>query len=153
MRKLIKNRKGTAEVIGTIMFIVILLFFFTNVYLWHDAATRDANELFVKKMNAGMSISFSGTNVIVNATSSDVKLSRLWIDTSSNHVYVDLGSKGVQVSPGDTHALVFVFDGGNSNTDGSVKFDPSGNTIYVHYTLGSSPRFTIVNTLGVAVYT
>ena len=29
MMKLLQNRKGTAEVIGTIMFIVIMLFFFT----------------------------------------------------------------------------------------------------------------------------
>ena len=51
MRIFIKNRKGTAEVIGTIMLIIILLFFFTNVYLWHDAATKDANQLYVKQIH------------------------------------------------------------------------------------------------------
>ncbi len=52
LKRLIKNRKGTAEVIGTIMFIVILLFFFTNVYLWHDAATKEMNDMYVEKINA-----------------------------------------------------------------------------------------------------
>ena len=95
MKRFRKNRKGTAEVIGTIMFIVILLFFFTNVYLWHDAATKDTNELYVKKMNAGMSISFDdNNNVTLTATSSEITLSRLWIDTGSvsggsSHVYVN----------------------------------------------------------------
>jgi predicted transporter len=58
LRRLIKNRKATAEVIGSIMFIVILLFFFTNVYLWHDAAVKQMNDLYVNKMNAGMEVKF-----------------------------------------------------------------------------------------------
>ena len=74
MLKIFGNRKGTAEVIGTMMFIVILLFFFTNVYLWHDAATKDANQLAVQKMSAGMSINYDNINnqVIVSASSSKV---------------------------------------------------------------------------------
>ena len=45
LKKLLNNKKGTAEVIGSVMFIVILLFFFTSVYLWHDAAVKDMNDL------------------------------------------------------------------------------------------------------------
>ena len=56
MKNFRKNCKGTAEVIGTIMFIMILLFFFTNVYLWHDAATKDANQLNLQKINSSFSI-------------------------------------------------------------------------------------------------
>ena len=49
--RLLKNKKGTAEVIGSVMFIVILLFFFTNVYLWHDAATKEMNQMYVDRIN------------------------------------------------------------------------------------------------------
>jgi len=156
LKKLFRNRKGTAEVIGTIMFIVILMFFFTNVYLWHDAATKDMNELYVKKMNAGMSISFDSSNnqVIVKATASDVKLSRLWIDTSSIHVYANL-PLNLYVAPGDTNALTFTFNNpAPPNSDGSVIVDsPNGNTINVRCAYDQSVRFTIVNTLGITVST
>ena len=49
IKRLLKNKKGTAEVIGSVMFIVILLFFFTNVYLWHDAAVKEMNDLVRSK--------------------------------------------------------------------------------------------------------
>ena len=57
IRRLLKNKKGVAEVIGSVMFIVILLFFFTNVYLWHDAATKEMNDLYVQKINSPITIS------------------------------------------------------------------------------------------------
>ena len=155
--KLIKNKKGTAEVIGTIMFIVILLFFFTNVYLWHDAASKDMNELYVKKMNAGMSISFDSAKnqVVVNATSSTITLSRLWIDSSIAHVYADLTSNNVQVTPGGEHSLTIMFTSGQPQSDGSVQYeyDLQSNLLTIHYYVPQNPHFTIVNTLGVAVST
>jgi hypothetical protein len=153
LKRFLKNRKGTAEVIGSVMFIVILLFFFTNVYLWHDAATRDVNSLNVKKLNAGMSISLDGDQVVVKATSSDVKLSRLWIATSSNHVFVKL--ENVKVPSGDTNAIVFTFVAGSVAPDNSVNFQvesPTAITVYYN-SFDSHVGFTIVNTLGVAVKT
>lgn len=160
MIRIFRNRKGTAEVIGTIMFVVILLFFFTNVYLWHDAASKDENQIYVEKVNAGMSINFDSSNnqVIVNATSSQVTLSVLWIDTNAAHVYVDLGN--ISVAPGDANAITIDFVGGQYSVDNSGAFyttcQPQGNSANaynVYYTLPSSPVFTIVNTLGVAVST
>ncbi len=157
MRKLIRNRKGTAEVIGTIMFIMILLFFFTNVYLWHDAATKDMNQMYVEKMSAGMSISFDSSNnqVIVNSTSSQITLSMLWIDTNSAHVYANLTSSTIQVAPGDANAVSFTFVGGSINPDGSVTCSQGSqtNTYEIHYSLPQNPKFTILNTLGVIVST
>ncbi len=93
MRIFIKNRKGTAEVIGTIMFIVILLFFFTNVYLWHDAATKDGNQLYMKQIHSTFKIEQIGASINITANGgSDIVLSRLWIvdETNSNHLYADL---------------------------------------------------------------
>jgi hypothetical protein len=51
LKRFIKNKKGTAEVIGSV-FIIILIFFFTNVCLCHDAATKEMNDLQVQKINS-----------------------------------------------------------------------------------------------------
>ena len=159
LKRFIKSRKGTAEVIGTILLIVILLFLFTNVYLWHDAATKDMDELHVKQMSAGMGIVFNSTQVTVTATASEVTLSMLWIDTSSSHVYVNLTLLNVQVAPGAANAVTFTFNGGNPISDGNGGFyvlssyNKQSNIITVQYSLPQDPKFTIVNELGIAVST
>ena len=64
-KRLLRNRKGTAEVIGSVLFIVILLFFFTNVYLWHDAATKEMNDLYVEKLNSLIKVNVLSTSPLV----------------------------------------------------------------------------------------
>jgi len=85
--KLLKNKKGTAEVIGTMLFIIILLFFFTNVYLWHDAATKQMNNIYVQKINSPITVSIESANpsqLYVNNTGGiDATVSMLWIDVKS----------------------------------------------------------------------
>ena len=153
MKKLIKNRKGTAEVIGTIMFIVILLFFFTNVYLWHDAATKDANELYLKKMSSSFSIEqINGNGFVVTADGgSDIVLSRLWIvedGASGNHLYADLAN--AHVAAGTSFTITFA-NGNNPSPIGQVDADPpQGNTILVYYAPQQSVKCTVINTLGIA---
>jgi len=139
------------------MFIMILLFFFTNVYLWHDAATKDADQLYVEKMNAGMSISFdnSSKQVIVNATSSEITLSMLWINSDSANVHVYANLTNVPVSPGDDNAITITFnkEGLPMNQDGAVPWVRHGNTIQIANSLPLNVTFTLVNTLGVMVST
>jgi hypothetical protein len=91
LKRLIKNRKGTAEVIGSIMFIVILLFFFTNVYLWHDTATKEMNDMYVEKINTPITVTVSltadGSNfnlTVTNTGGMDAQLTMLWIDIKSS---------------------------------------------------------------------
>lgn len=107
-KKMIRNRKGTAEVIGSIMFIVILLFFFTNVYLWHDSATKEMNDLYVEKVNSPITVTIQSTSPfkldVTNVGGEAATLSRLWIDEKStvsgvpdtNHFSIDLQSKIVR---------------------------------------------------------
>lgn len=52
--KLLKNKKATAEIVGTALFLVILFFFFTNVFLWHDRATREMDQVTADKMNSAV---------------------------------------------------------------------------------------------------
>jgi hypothetical protein len=136
LKRLIKNRKGTAEVIGSIMFIVILLFFFTNVYLWHDAATKEMNDMYVEKintpitvtvsLNAGGSLNLNYLNV-TNKGGTDAQLTMLWVDLKS-------GSGG----PDQMH----------SNYTLSNKV-PAGSSILIlsHYSSGKV-SFKVVTTLG-----
>lgn len=107
MRKFLRNRKGTAEVIGSVMFIVILLFFFTNVYLWHDAATKEMNQLYVDKINTPVRIDgySAGQLTVTNTGGMDTTISRVWLISGSGpsqiHAYNDpntLVSAGKQTS-------------------------------------------------------
>ncbi len=80
LKRFLKNRRGTAEIIGSALFIVIILFFFSNVYLWHDQATREMNNVLLERMNA--SVSMVATDEGVNVTNNGgvtFALSRLWI--------------------------------------------------------------------------
>jgi len=86
MLRIIRNKKGTAEVVGTIMAIVILLYFFTNVYLWNDAATKQMDQMYADKMNTQIKVTLTGDNsnlTITNIGGSDVQLAMLWTDVGS----------------------------------------------------------------------
>jgi hypothetical protein len=153
MKSILKNRKGTAEVIGTIMFIVILLFFFTNVYLWHDAATKDANQLYLKQINSRFTIEQNAGTITVTADGgSSIMLSRLWIveaGASGNHLYADLGN--AYVAAGTSFTITFASDTSFCNSPDQVVADPpQGNSILVYYAAQQSVTCTVMNTLGVA---
>jgi len=90
-KKFLKNRRGTAEIIGSALFIVIILFFFSNVYLWHDQATREMNNALLERMNA--SVRMVATDEGINVTNNGgvtFALSRLWILDVSQHYYANL---------------------------------------------------------------
>ena len=143
---------------------MILLFFFTYVYVWHDQNVKQMNNMYVEKMNAGMQLTSSGSGqsiaLTVTATGSNVELSRLWIDSDSNHVYVSLESAQIHVAPGAGNVTI-QFGGGNAASDGyggwnaTCTYDQLSKTITVDYTLptDSTLTFTVVNTLGIAAST
>ena len=92
-KRLLRNKKGTAEVIGSVMFIVILLFFFTNVYLWHDAATKQMNDLQVQRINSQIDVSVlpvSNTQYYITITDTggvDATIATLWVIEKSTVIY------------------------------------------------------------------
>jgi hypothetical protein len=139
LRKFLNNRKGTAEVIGSVMFIVILLFFFTNVYLWHDAATREMNNLYVEKINSPITISVTGSPYQLNVTNKggiDVKLSILWVDVKSHsagsadrfHGYFNLTLSGI-VIPAGSSRIVTWNSAGTRNSDGVAYAPQTGDNV------------------------
>jgi hypothetical protein len=93
LSKLLRCRRGTAEVVGSIMFLLIMMFFFTNVFLWHDTATREMDGVTSEKLNSSISVEVIAMNVtappdcrlkVTNNGGVGVELSRYWIN-------VDLG--------------------------------------------------------------
>jgi hypothetical protein len=87
-KKLLNNKRGTAEVVGSVMFIVILLFFFTNVYLWHDAAVKEMNDLYAEKLNSQISIvgyvPDSDSLLVKNNGGVDATIECFWINHGIN---------------------------------------------------------------------
>jgi hypothetical protein len=114
----LKNKNGTAEVIGTVLFLVILIFFFSNVYLWHDAATKQMDDLFVQKINSPITISImDNSNLmnnyypslnVTNRGGMDATLSVLWVDVEpannavSYHGYYNLTQLNKVISAGSS---------------------------------------------------
>jgi hypothetical protein len=112
IKRLLKNKNGTAEVIGTVLFLVILIFFFSNVYLWHDAATKEMDDLFVQKINSPITISVMDNTYyqlnVTNRGGMDATLSVLWVDVEpannaiSYHGYYNLTQLNKVVSAGSS---------------------------------------------------
>jgi hypothetical protein len=155
LRKLLRNHRGTAEVIGTIMMVMILLFFFTNVYVYHATAVKQMNELNLKKLSAQMDMNYADGELNVTAEDAKVTLARLWIKMDGDHVFADLEQFKIQVMPGDNNYVTIRFSPGNVRDDGygalfvNAAYD-GGRTITVYCSLPASPSFTMVNTLGIA---
>jgi hypothetical protein len=80
-KRIIHDKKGVAEIVGTVLFIIILIFFFTNVYLWHDSAVRERDTLSLQRINSRIEVTAYADGLIVkNVGGYDVALSRLWIN-------------------------------------------------------------------------
>ena len=119
-RNLFRDRRGTAEIVGTSLFLVILLFFFTNVFLWYDSSSRQSGAIMADKINSGVSLTrspnwnpLSGTLPILRMTSlggKDVQLIRVWyVDDSLNqHGYEDVEDIDVFLAGGSYIDIKFI---------------------------------------------
>jgi hypothetical protein len=126
IKRLLRNKKGTAEVIGSVMFIIILLFFFTNVYLWHDAAVKEMNDLQMQKVNTKIEATINNNGVlnVTNNGAMDVSLASLWVNEQSTS----------QRSPDAQHLIfdlhnVAISGGGSSMPISTPYRPPTGKTI------------------------
>ena len=153
--RLLNSRRGTAEIVGSIMFLLILLFFFTNVYLWHDTATREMDDALADKMNSPVTIQINNPGDVLNVTNHGgvgVVLSRLWIidinpiSGEPRHNYADLEKdQELWVAAGDTIELTL--NGITQPTNGDP-YDVSGTIIYYGPSSGVTVTFKILTTLG-----
>lgn len=52
LKRLLRSKKGTAEIVGTALFLVILFFFFSNVFLFHNRVSREMDQVVADKVNS-----------------------------------------------------------------------------------------------------
>jgi len=72
-KKLLRNKKGTAEIVGTALFLVILFFFFSNVFLFHNRVSREMDQVIADKMNSAVLLeTTSGSGNLVNCTGNPI---------------------------------------------------------------------------------
>ena len=105
LRRFLKDKKGASEIVGTALFLIILFFFFSNVFLWHNQITSQMDQVVADRMNSGirMDVFSNDTDIwltVVNVGGLDVSLSRLWIITDDEHLYADFGLDVVHVGAG-----------------------------------------------------
>ena len=105
LRRFLKDQRGASEIVGTVLFLVILFFFFSNVFLWHNQITSQMDQVVADRMNSGirMDVSSNETDIwltVDNVGGLDVSLSRLWIITNVTHLYADFGLDQVHVGAG-----------------------------------------------------
>jgi len=117
-------------VIGTIFFVMIIIFFFTNVYLWHDAAVKQMDNMYLQKINSPITISLMNGNTELNITDKggdDAVLTMLWIDsgtgptqTHQSYLFGDIVPAGsslaitLPVQPTDKTVYTLITTVGNS---------------------------------------
>ena len=118
MRRFLKDRKGASEIVGTALFLVILFFFFSNVFLWHDQVTREMDQVVADRMNSGIRVEafFNDTAVwlkVDNVGGLDVSLSRLWIVNSTqslvsndDHVFGDFEPWNIHIAAGGQRNVI-----------------------------------------------
>ena len=157
LRRFLKDRKGASEIVGTALFLVILFFFFSNVFLWHDQITREMDQVVVDRMNSRIKLDFIedvGSAIVLrvsNVGGLDVTLSRLWIVNSTqdivsndDHVFGDFEPWDIHITGGGQRNVTLTLEGiDNEIVDGKVGvkvyddgsvivnyFPPSDNVIF-----------------------
>ena len=111
MKKLFKNRRGTAEIVGTALFLVILLFFFSNVFLWYNSVVRQMNMLMGEKLNSAVRLESTVvrgepenalTKTITDGTEKGGDISSTYICDGDTH---DIEEKMETYDTSTTHVL------------------------------------------------
>jgi hypothetical protein len=152
LRRFFQNREGVSEIVGGVMLIIILMFFFTNVYLWHDQATRQMNDALSTKMNSPVSIAIapSGNLVVTNNGGVDVALSRLWIINGSLHLFADFESLADYqpwVGAGNSTELDFNASAPVTNVS-PIAVTWNGEYAVVQYSVSGNVSFKIITANG-----
>jgi hypothetical protein len=157
LNMLLWSRRGTAEIIGSVMFLLIMLFFFTNVFLWHDRATREMDSVLSDKMNSPVSIQWDNGDLnVTNNGGVGVTLSMLWINDRTGHWYANFTENGESkfwVDAGSTVRILLNitdrdFDDGQSINWAWLEEGRIPDVHYRYYSYGGSVVFKILTTRG-----
>jgi len=141
----LRNRRGTAEIVGTTLFLVILIFFFTNVFLWYDNASRQTQTVMADKINSRVSLETAegeGYPLKVRALGGkDIQLIRIWIEdvASMNHLFIDVTDHSVYINPGSEIYIIF---------GTYTSFDALLHELIIDYTPIGEVRVKVLTDLG-----
>lgn len=139
LRRFRRDRRGASEIVGTALFLVILFFFFTNVFLWHDQVTREMDQVVVDRMNSGVRVDVFSNETAVwlkvdGVGGLGVSLSRLWIVTDGYHWFADFEDFSVYVAAGGHRNITLRLEGENSaDEQGRVDVSVVGDSVFVDY--------------------
>ncbi len=157
IKRFMVNRKGTAEVIGTVLFIIILLFAFSNIYLWHDTQVKTMNTLLSDKLNSQVEVYWlldangkeTSTIAVTNTGGISTSLSRLWIVTNSGtHRYANLEDASgnfFSIAAGNTVTIVL---SGTTSTADPIPATWTNSVATVSFNKADGETFTVLTTLG-----
>jgi hypothetical protein len=128
LKRFRSDKRGAAEIVGTVLFLVILLFFFTNVFLWQDQVSREMDQVTGDRLNSGLRVTaFSNSTdnwlVVDNVGGLDITLSRLWILTDEYHQFADFEPLNVHVKAGTHMNITFSGVPVPGAVEGSVHVD------------------------------
>jgi hypothetical protein len=154
MKKLLKNRRGTAEIVGTVLFLIIVIFVFSNVFLWSNRASQQISTVTGDRMNSPIKVEVTSYNPgqdalkVSTAGGRDVQLIRIWIIEvdDNNHSYIDFKnelSSEIGVAAGSYIYIIL----GNQTRD----LRPTQNAIEIDYQVEAGMgevRFKILTDLG-----
>ena len=151
LRRFVKDKKAASEIVGTALFLVILFFFFTNVFLWHDQVTRDMDQIISDKKNSAIRVeAYSNASNHVwlkvdNIGGLTVTLSRLWITSDTYHYFADLEPDSVHIEAGRHVNITFVNEtiSGQSSM-GEVGASSNTGSVIVQYVPVSGDAFRIL---------
>ncbi len=137
LRRFLKGRKGASEIVGTALFLVILFFFFSNVFLWHDQVTREMDQVIADKMNSAIRVdAFTNATTVWLKTDNigglAVTLSRLWIITDNAHYYADFEPYNLHIEAG-RHMNITFTDTTIANTMRMVRVSVNSGSVFVDY--------------------
>jgi len=72
-RRILNNRNGTAEIVGTVLFLVIIFFFFSNVFLWHNQISQEMNQIIADKTDSAIRLETTALLGTPNTTYSGIQ--------------------------------------------------------------------------------
>jgi len=153
LNRLLNDRRGTAEIVGSVMFLLIMMFFFTNVFLWHDRVTQEMDGVLSDRMNSQISANWVSTTEnegllnVTNNGGTEVALSRLWITSGEEHFYAELENQSIWVAAG---ATVTIEVGGPPGYEGQrpLEVNGSGQNVTVVYDAALAESFKILTVRG-----
>jgi hypothetical protein len=149
---LLRSREGTAEIVGSVLFLVILFFFFTNVYLWHDQATRDMNNVVLDRVNSAVDIEqlpLPGYVLqVTNKGGVGFSLSRLWIIKSDDHNFANFTGGQIWLEGGESVNIELIVGSAQFESDGSYRVDFSSDPIAVYSDPISGDAVRVLTDLG-----